>query len=241
MNIAMWSGPRNLSTAMMYAFGSRSDFDVWDEPFYASYLHTTGLSHPMQQEIIAHGEIDPGCVARQCAGAAPNGRAHFYQKHMTHHMIDGIDRSWFGHVRHVFLIRHPARVLASYARKRENPTLSDIGFVQQAQIFDEVRALGDAAVVVDSHDILMRPKETLRTLCDALGVPFDPAMLAWPSGGHARDGVWAAHWYDAVHRSTGFSGPEGPLPQIPAALDVVMKAAMPSYHKLQKFALSRAD
>ncbi len=238
MNIAVWSGPRNLSTAMMYAFGARADFAVWDEPFYAAYLSMTGLDHPMRAAIIAAGEPDPERVAERCAAAAPSGAAHFYQKHMTHHMIDGVPRDWFAHVRHVFLIRHPERVLASYAAKRENPTLGDIGFVQQAEIFDAVRASGLPAMVIDSHDIRQAPQAMLTALCGALGLAFDPAMLAWPAGGHPDDGVWAAHWYDAVHRSTGFAGPEGSMPTVPEALLPVYEAALEPYQRLRDLALS---
>ena len=238
MNIAAWSGPRNLSTAMMYAFGARADCDVWDEPFYAAYLHRTGLAHPMRAEIIAAGETDPAKVAERCAAPAPTCRPHFYQKHMTHHMVDGFDRHWFAAVTHIFLIRHPARVLASYAQKRENPTLDDIGFRQHAEIFDAVRKEGLPAIVVDSDDIRRAPEPILRALCDGIGLPFDPAMLSWPAGGQPRDGVWAAHWYDAVHRSTGFAGPEGPLPAVTGPLTEIHDAALPFYDALKPHALT---
>ncbi len=237
MNIAVWSGPRNLSTAMMYAFGAREDFGVWDEPFYAAYLAHTGLDHPMGDAIIAAGLREPTKVAERCAGSAPAGQPHFYQKHMTHHMIEAMPRDWFESVKHVFLIRHPARVLASYAAKRENPTLEDIGFVQQAEIFEEVCARGLQTVVIDSHDIRQEPAPMLRALCDALGLSFEPAMLSWPAGGHKDDGVWAAHWYDAVHRSTGFAGPEGPMPAVNDALAPIYDAALQPYERLRAAAL----
>lgn len=237
MRIAMWSGPRNLSTAMMYAFGARGDFAVRDEPFYAAYLARTGLDHPMRSQILAAGDTDPDRVAALCAAPPPPGKAHCYQKHMTQHMIAGFDRGWFGAVAHVFLIRHPARVLASYAAKRESPTLDDIGFRQQAEIFDQVRGLGMPWVVIDSFDVRQAPEPMLRRLCAALGTPFDPAMLSWPAGGHPDDGVWAAHWYDAVHRSTGFAGPEGALPALPPDLQAVCEAALPHYRQLRAHAL----
>ena len=232
VKIAAWSGPRNLSTAMMYAFGARPDCAVWDEPFYAAYLARTGLDHPMRDAIIAAGPADAAEVARRCAGPVPGGRAVFYQKHMTHHMIPGFDRGWFRDLRHLFLIRHPARVLASYAKKRENPTLADIGFVQQAGIFGDITGLGHPPVVVDSADIRAAPGPMMAAICDALGIPRDPGMTRWPAGGHPQDGVWAAHWYDAVHRSTGFDGPEGPLPDLPPALADLAEQAMPYYELL---------
>ncbi|MGY3438726.1 MULTISPECIES: sulfotransferase-like domain-containing protein [unclassified Marinovum] len=237
MNIAMWSGPRNLSTAMMYSFGARADCYIWDEPFYAAYLAQTGLVHPMREAIISAGEPDPAVVAKGCAMPAPGGQKLFYQKHMTHHMISGFDREWFGSVTHIFLIRHPARVLASYDRKREKPVLDDIGFRQQTEIFDQVRAAGAPAVVIDSADLRRAPEWMLRQLCTAIGIPFDPGMLRWPAGGHARDGVWAAHWYDAAHRSTGFAGAEGVLPTLTTALQAVADAALPHYRRLREHAL----
>ncbi|WP_425073465.1 HAD family hydrolase [Sagittula sp. S175] len=235
-NIAMWSGPRNLSTAMMYSFGARADCAVWDEPFYAAYLRMTGLDHPMREEIIAAGETDPARVARLCGGAAD--KPLFYQKHMTHHMIPGVPRDWFTQVRHVFLIRHPSRVLASYDQKRERATLEDIGFVQQVEIFAQVKAMGLPVTVVDSADIRRAPEVMLRALCARLGIDFDPAMLSWPAGGHPGDGVWAAHWYDAVHRSTGFAGAEGPLPDLPPALQAIHDAALPCYKEMRAEALT---
>lgn len=235
-NIAMWSGPRNLSTAMMYAFGARADCGVWDEPFYAAYLSATGLDHPMRAEIVAAGEPDPARVAARCA--APGPQPLFYQKHMTHHMIPAVPRDWFRAVSHVFLIRHPARVLASYDRKRERATPDDIGFRQQAELFDAVRALGLPAVVIDSADIRRAPDAMMRRLCAALDIGFDPAMLSWPAGGHPDDGVWAAHWYDAVHRSTGFAGAEGPLPALSPHLAAVHDAALPYYDRMRAEALT---
>ncbi len=233
MRIAVWSGPRNLSTAMMYAFAQRDDCAVWDEPFYAAYLAATGLDHPMRAEIIAAGETDPDRVIAACIGSVPVGKPHCYLKLMTQHMLSGIGRDWLAHVTNVFLIRHPARVVASYDVKRENPTLDDIGFRQQAELFDHVRRLGQAPVVIDSHDIRADPEGGLRRLCAALGLDFDPAMLRWPAGGNPADGVWAAHWYGAVHRSTGFAGAEAPLPQLKGNAAALADAALPYYRRLQ--------
>ncbi|MGL6211809.1 MAG: HAD family hydrolase, partial [Paracoccaceae bacterium] len=134
----MWSGPRNLSTAMMYAFAARGDCAVWDEPFYAAYLAATGINHPMADAVIAAGLTDPVAVAAGCLGPVPSQKLIFYQKHMTLHMIPDFDRGFLTGLTNIFLIRHPARVVASYARKREAPTLADIGFVQQAELFDQV-------------------------------------------------------------------------------------------------------
>ncbi|SIO49323.1 hypothetical protein SAMN05444722_2658 [Rhodovulum sp. ES.010] len=238
MHIAMWSGPRNLSTAMMYALAARGDCAVWDEPFYAAYLRLTGLDHPMRHEIIAAGETDPARVAARLAGPVPGGRAHFYQKHMCQHMIDGVPRDWMDDVTNVFLIRHPARVLASFAAKYEAAGLADIGFVQQAELFDRVaQRTGITPIVIDSADIRANPEPMLHKLCSALDIGFTPAMLSWPAGGHAEDGVWAPVWYGAVHRSTGFAGPEGPLPDLAPDYARIAEAARPYYDQLARVRL----
>jgi hypothetical protein len=237
MRIAMWSGPRNLSTAMMYSFGARPDFAVVDEPFYAAYLARTGLDHPMRDAVMASQPTDPAAVAATLTGPVPDGKQHFYQKHMTQHMIAGIPRDWFTHVRHVFLIRHPARVVASFGAKYDNPTLADIGFTQQTGIFDELTAQGIIPVVIDSADIRRDPLGMLTRLCAALDLPFDPAMLSWPAGGHSSDGVWAPHWYGAVHASTGFAPDEGPPPVLTGPADDLVAQALPHYQRLEALKL----
>lgn len=233
MKIAMWSGPRNLSTAMMYSFGNRPDCAVVDEPFYAAYLAMTGIDHPMRDQIMASQPQDSYVVAEALSGSNPAQKPHFYQKHMTQHMIDGVPRDWMRDVVNVFLIRHPARVIASYGAKRENPTLDDIGFRQQAELFDLVQSWGQTPIVIDSHDIRDDPEGMLRKLCDHIGLNFTPEMLNWPKGGHADDGAWAPHWYSSVWESTGFAGAEGPLPEVGDELQGVLEAALPFYEKMK--------
>jgi hypothetical protein len=238
MRIAMWSGPRNLSTALMYAFAARGDCAVWDEPFYAAYLAATGFPHPMAAEVIAAGESDPARVAAACLGPIPQAQSLFYQKHMTLHMIPGFDRGFLKGLTNVFLIRHPARVVASYAKKRESPTLLDIGFVQQAELFDQVaQMIGAAPPVIDSATIRENPRQALSALCLRLGIPFTERMLRWPAGPKPYDGVWAPHWYNAVHLSTGFEDPEGDLPRLPADLAALAEAALPYYEQLSRHGL----
>jgi len=208
IRIAMWSGPRNISTAMMRAFEARGDCAVIDEPFYAAYLHRTGLDHPMREEIIASQSSDSREIASLLRGPVPGGKAIWYQKHMTLHMLKEFDRSWFTTVRHAFLIREPLAVLASYAAKRTEVTLEDIGFVQQRELFELVTNLcGGPPPVIDAADILADPGRALLVLCDALGISYTPAMLQWSAGRRASDGVWAPAWYQSVERSTGFAPP----------------------------------
>ena len=227
VRIAMWSGPRNLSTAMMYSFGARADCAVWDEPFYAPYLAQSGIAHPMAAEVTAAHESDPLVVAQRCFGPVPGARDIFYMKHMPHHMLPDFPLDWAKHCINVHLIRHPARVIASYQAKREEMTVEDIGYVQQTAIYD---ALGGH--VIDSADIRQDPRGMLQALCETIGIPFDPAMLRWAQGGHPADGVWARHWYGAVHASTGFAGPEGDLPKVEWHSKGVFDTAMPHYEAL---------
>jgi len=227
MRIAMWSGPRNLSTAMMYSFAARQDFAVWDEPFYAPYLALTGAEHPLAKEVLATHEADPAVVASRCAGPIPDAKAHWYQKHMPHHMVEGIPLDWAEDHVHVHLIRHPARVIASYAAKLENPTMEDVGFERQVQLFERF-----PGPVLDSFDVRQNPKAALERLCAEIGLGFDPAMLSWSAGPKPFDGVWAAHWYNAVHRSTGFAAPEGALPELTGDGAALAAAAMPHYEAL---------
>lgn len=238
LRIAMWSGPRNLSTAMLYSFAARGDCAVWDEPFYAAYLHATGIDHPMKAEVIAAGEPDPAHVAAACLSPNPNGQPLWYQKHMTMHMIPAFDRGFLKGLTNAFLIRHPARVIASYAQKREAPTLADLGFLQQAELFDQVADVtGKAPPVIAAETIRANPERALSALCKALNIPFTKAMLAWPEGPKPYDGAWAPHWYNAVHRSTGFGDPEGPLPVLSPDDQRLADQAMPSYERLAQIAL----
>lgn len=201
--LAMWSGPRNLSTAMMRAWESRPDTQVWDEPLYAAYLQQTGIQHPLGAEIMAQNETDAQKVMAQCATPAKSG--FFYQKHMTHHILPHYELGWLAEIQHCFLLRDPREVLLSYAQKREQPTLEDIGLPQQLRLFEAVtQQTGQRPLVMDAKDFLHDPERYLRALCDYVGVPFMPQMLSWPAGRRDSDGVWAAHWYDSVWQSTGF-------------------------------------
>ena len=231
----MWSGPRNISTAMMRSFENRPDTAVIDEPFYAAYLKESGIDHPMREEVLAAYPTDWRAIVDLVLGPVPEGRAIWYQKHMTHHMLDGFDRDWIKACRNAFLIRAPEPVLASYTEKRPDVALADIGFVQQGELFErEADRLGHAPPVIESEDVLAHPRETLSRLCGALEIPFTEKMLAWPAGPRASDGIWAKVWYDAVERSTGFAAqkPRAPKP-LSDELKTIADAARPHYERLR--------
>ena len=227
--IATWSGPRNLSTAMMYAFGAREDCDVVDEPFYAAYLAETGLDHPMRDAVLASQPHDPAQVVANLSVPREN---HLYIKLMTQHMTGFVPLGWLADVAHVFLIRHPARVVASYGAKRDGVTAADLGFHRQRELLDHVRAAGLRVTITDSADIRRDPETELRRICAEIDVPWRPEMLCWPTGGHRSDGVWAPHWYGAVHRSTGFAGAEGPLPSLDEGGRTLVDEIMPDYEAM---------
>jgi hypothetical protein len=235
----MWSGPRNISTALMRAWGNRDDCAVVDEPLYAHYLFVTRKPHPGIEEVLASGQTDWRKVASLLTGPVPDGKSVYYQKHMTHHLLPDIDRQWLLELAHCFLIRHPREVLASYAKVIETPALEDTGFPQQAEIFDFIRTrTGRVPPVIDAADVLREPRRMLGLLCDAVGVEFQEAMLAWPPGPRATDGVWARHWYAEVERSTGFR-PYQPKPiELPPPLASLCQACLPHYERLYEHRLT---
>jgi hypothetical protein len=238
--IAMWSGPRNISTAMMRAFENREDCAVSDEPFYAAYLAATGIEHPMRDEVLAGQPQDWRIVAAAMAGEGPGGASLWYQKHMAHHMLPGMGLAWTNACQNVFLIRRPERVLASYVAKRGAATLDDIGVVRQHEIFEHVaQRSGETPLVIDSEQILADPETALRGLCTALDIPFSDRMLHWPAGRRASDGIWAPVWYDAVERSTGFAPPSRAVgyQDLPDALKIIADAAQPYYDRLAQYRL----
>jgi len=238
IRIAMWSGPRNISTAMMRAWGNRRDTAVIDEPFYAFYLKTSGEKHPGADEIIAAGETDWRRVVAQLSGPIPNGKRIFFQKQMTHHLLPEVDRQWLGGVTNCFLIRDPREVLASYLRKREELALKDLGFVQQAAMFDLVRGrINSIPPILDAKDVLENPERTLRLLCDAVDVEFSERMLSWLPGLRETDGIWAKHWYGEVARSTSFQGYHPKRAEIPKRLREVHDRCRECYERLYEYRL----
>jgi hypothetical protein len=252
IRIAMWSGPRNISTAMMRSWENRPDTVVVDEPFYAFYLKETGTKHPGAEKVIAQGETDWRKVVEQCRRSASPARTAssavqdspwrtptiFYQKQMTHHVLPEISRDWLPDVTNCFLIRDPAKVIASYIKKNPEPEVNDLGFVQQAEIFDFVRRqTGSIPPVIDADDVLRDPERMLRLLCDAIGVEFSDAMLSWPPGPRETDGIWAKYWYAEVERSTGFQPYRERKIEVPAGLHEIEQRCRECYEQLYQYRL----
>lgn len=241
VRIAMWSGPRNLSTALMRSWGSRADTAVVDEPLYAVYLAATGLEHPGRDAVLRSQPSDWKTVAASLTGPAPGGASVWYQKHMAHHLLPHVGRAWLDDpaFRHAFLIRDPAAMIVSLDRVTPDPSLADTGLPQQVELFDRTAdRLGDAPPVIDAVGVLRDPEATLRALCSRLGVAFDAAMLAWAPGPRPEDGVWAEHWYAGVWASTGFASPRPEAVDVPERLRPLLDAAIPLYHRLAVHRLS---
>jgi hypothetical protein len=223
---------------MMRAWGNRSDCTVWDEPLYGHYLFKTGIPHPGAKEIIAEQGSDWQSIVDRCAGSPPEQKQVFYQKHMTLHLLPEIDREWLSRLNNCFLIREPEPVIASYAAVREDVTLDDIGFVQQAELFDYVTQIsGEIPLVIDSKEFLLDPEPMLRSICNRLHREFETSMLSWATGPRDSDGVWGKYWYDSVWNSSGFA----PYREKPLALGVreqaIAQQARPYYEHLYRHRL----
>lgn len=226
VRLAVWSGPRNISTALMRSFENRPDCRVVDEPLYAHYLASTGLDHPGREEVIAAGETSVDHVVSDLTAPV---EGVYYQKHMAQHLIDDVPREWIAEVTNVLLIRHPAEVVSSYRRTRPAVEPEDIGIVQQAELYEQ---LDGEIPVIDSADFLQDPEGYLRWLCHYVGIDFTAAMLRWPAGARDSDGVWARYWYDAVLASTGFEPYRRRDVDLDAPSRAVVASARPHYERL---------
>lgn len=237
IRMAMWSGPRNISTAMMRSWENRPDCEVVDEPFYAYYLNQTQSPHPFFDEIIASQSSEYNVVAAELSQAKCLSEIQ-YQKHMTHHMLEGIDLDWTENIKHCFLIRDPREVVNSYTNSRGVCRVEDIGIIRQAKLYEQISQIsGQTIPVIDSARILSSPATLVPKICEALGIPFSMKMLTWPSGPRQSDGVWAKHWYHSVESSTGFALPKQQFFELSADQNEVVEEVMPFYRKLQKMAL----
>jgi len=233
IRIAMWSGPRNISTAMMRSFEARGDSYVTDEPLYSHYLYETGTDHPMRDEIIATYDYDWHEVVDWISGPVPNGKKIWYQKHMAHHLLPHIERTWIKSFQNCFLIREPKEVLLSYNKKRETVNLEDLGYRQQTELFDFLKtSAGKSPAVIDSRDLLENPRKILTLLCENVGIEFTEEMLEWKPGLRDTDGIWAKHWYDSVEESTGFGKYQPKSEELPPEFDSLLEECRKYYKKL---------
>jgi len=235
LRLSVWSGPRNVSTALMYAFRQRPDTLVVDEPLYGHYLKVTPAEHPGDDEVLAAMDTDGGRVVREVLLGPCERPVHFF-KNMAHHLA-GLDRGFLGGLTNVLLTRDPAEMLPSLARQLPNPTLRDTGLLYQTEILDHVLGLGLKPVVLDAKQLLLDPPGVLRSACDRLGIPFHEAMLRWPAGPKPEDGVWAKHWYANVHASTGFSPYNPRTGDFPERLRPLLGESVPLYERLRGYAI----
>lgn len=227
VRIAAWSGPRNVSTALMRSFEARGDCEVVDEPLYAAFLAATGKDHPGRDEILRSQPTDPAEALRRLQ--APGPLPYRYEKHMAHHWQPGWPLDALGDALHVLLIRDPARVVASYAKVREAPGPEDLGYWQQVALAERL----PIAAVVDGDELLADPPRVLRALALAVGLPWTDRMLSWAPGRRPTDGVWAPHWYARVEASTGFSPPSDEPIAVPPELEPVVAACRGPYARLR--------
>ena len=231
--IAMWSGPRNISTAMMRSFENREDTFVSDEPFYAHYLKLTGIDHPMRKEVMETRNSDWDDVSQYLTGTIPQDKSVWYQKHMAQHNLPGVELDWTSRLTNCFLIRNPGEVILSYSKKYEITSVYQLGFPQQFELYDKIEQdSGMSPIVIDSKDVLMNPKNMLQKLCEKLEVPFSDKMLFWSPGKRDSDGVWGQHWYGNVEKSTGFQTYQKKEEEMPKEYTEIYEECMKYYQQL---------
>lgn len=234
--ICLWSGPRNVSTALMYSFAQRSDTLVVDEPLYGHYLRASGADHPGRDDVLAAMNCDGNEVMRLLLQLQNDDTvSRLFLKHMAHHLVD-IDLDFLHRTNNVFLVRDPREMLPSLTIQLPHATLADTGLKRQWELFNNLSDSGQTAAVLDSRQLLLHPEAVLRKLCTHLGLEFDPGMLAWDAAARPEDGVWAPHWYQAVHQSTGFST-YAPKTAFPESLQTLLDECRPWYDKLYEHAL----
>ena len=235
LRINLWSGPRNVSTALMYSFAQRADTRVVDEPLYAHYLRVSGAQHPGRDEVLAWQENDGAKVVRDEI-LGPCDRPVLFLKQMAHHLV-GIDRAFLAQTRNVILTRDPEEMLMSLIENIPEPTLRDTGYAAQTELLTELRKLGQDPLVLVSSELLKDPRGVLAELCARLGIAFDPAMLSWNAGPRPEDGIWAPHWYASVHRSTGFQPYRKKDARVPDRLFPLLAECRSHYGELVRLAI----
>ena len=236
LRLSVWSGPRNISTALMYSFRQRADTVVVDEPLYGHYLRTTGAAHPGARQVMEVMDNDGERVVREVILGPCERRVHFF-KNMAHH-LPSLELTFLNSITNVLLIRDPTEMLPSLAKQLSSPTLRDTGLREQACILDSILTRGEEPIVLAARELLLDPPGVLRQACAGLGIPFEDAMLSWPAGPKPEDGVWAKHWYHNVHASTGFAPYTPPKDPFPAHLESLLEECWPFYERLQSYAIA---
>jgi len=238
IRIAMWSGPRNISTAMMRSWGSRSDTFVIDEPYYAYYLSQNDLEHPGRDEVISEGELDSDKVSQGLVNDTKDSCSIYYQKHITHHLLDSIDREWMKSVINCFLIRDPKDMIISYSKVHPNLNMHLLGLEEQNEIFEYVKNItGEIPPIVDAKDVLLNPRNILSKLCGNIGITFSEEMLSWSRGPRDTDGNWGKYWYKNVMNSTGFNEYKSKKEDVPKEYEQLYQKCYILYKKLHRLRL----
>ncbi len=238
LRLNLWSGPRNVSTALMYSFAQRPDTRVVDEPLYGHYLRVSGASHPHAAEVMRRMDCNGERVVRDVI-LGPSDRPVLFFKQMAHHLVD-LDLGFLAATANVLLTRHPRDVLPTLARQLPQPILRDTGYAAQVDLLDRLRALGQPELVLDSAELLRDPEGVLRRLCAGLDLRWEPAMLRWPAGAKPYDGCWAPDWYHNVHRSTGFEPYQPKTAPFPERLEPLLRECLPLYERLYDVAIKAA-
>ena len=234
--INLLSGPRNISTALMYSFAQRTDTKVFDEPLYAYYLKNSNAKsfHPGAEEILKSLE-NKGEKVVQMMLSEESADVLFF-KNMTHHLLK-LDRSFLSKMINVFLTRHPKEMIASFAKVIPNPTIDDIGYARHTELLGYFETLNIKPIVIDSKRILLNPEKVLSQLCDLIGIPFDRKMLSWEAKPRSEDGVWAKYWYNSVHQSTKFSKYNPNINPFPEHLKPLLEECLPHYNRLIEYSI----
>ena len=236
IRIAMWSGPRNISTAMMRSFENREDTFVIDEPFYAYYLSHSGLNHPGKEKVLKSQSTKWDEVVRLITGDIPDNKSIWYQKHMVHHIADDKNIDWVKDFQNCFLIRHPKEVIISYAKQTPISGITDLGFVQQVNLFKKIKTLtGKAPFVFDAKDILINPEKHLKKMCEYFNINFSRKMLIWSKGKRKTDGVWSPYWYKNVINSNSFFTYKDSQEKVSPQYKNLLNECLPYYDYLQLF------
>ena len=238
--ICLWSGPRNVSTALMYSFAQNSGVRVIDEPLYGHYLRVSGAIHPGREDILASMNCDGDSVMREILELQSNMQnRRLFVKHMAHHLV-GLDLDFLHHTRNIFLIRDPVEMLPSLINQLPEANLRDTGLKRQWELFEALRESGRTPSILDSRELLLKPRHVLQQLCDRMELPLGDEMLSWEAGARPEDGVWAPHWYHAVHESTGFA-PYVQKTEFPNHLQSLLDECKPWYDRLLEHAIQADD